>query len=126
MLVGFRGKLAHADSKNPGDSSFGGAYCSHGLAPAAAAVMLHSPPAYPSPGAALSVLYIALGASVLAYICWNRGGGGVGANAAGITVHLLPAFGTVLAILLLGESFAAFHAAGIATILAGVLLATRK
>ena len=96
------------------------------LAPAAAAVMLHSPAAYPGHGAALSVLYIALGASVLAYICWNRGVALVGANAAGFTVHLLPAFGTVLAILLLGESFAAFHAAGIATILAGVLLAARK
>jgi drug/metabolite transporter (DMT)-like permease len=95
------------------------------LAPAAAVVMLHSPPAYPGPGVALSVLYIALGASVLAYICWNRGVAAVGANAAGITVHLLPAFGTVLAILLLGERFAAYHAAGIATILAGVLLATR-
>jgi len=30
----------------------------------------------------------------------------------------------VLAILFLGERFAAFHAAGIATIIAGVLLAT--
>jgi len=48
----------------------------------------------------------------------------VGANAAGFTLHLLPAFGTVLAIVLLGESFGAFHAAGIATILAGVILAT--
>jgi drug/metabolite transporter (DMT)-like permease len=96
------------------------------LAPAAAAVMLHSPPPYPGHGAALSVLYIALGASVLAYICWNRGVAVVGANAAGVTVHLLPAFGTLLAILLLGERFAAFHAAGIATILAGVLLAARK
>jgi drug/metabolite transporter (DMT)-like permease len=50
----------------------------------------------------------------------------VGANAAGFTVHLLPAFGTVLAILLLGKDFRAFHAAGIATIIAGVLLAARK
>jgi drug/metabolite transporter (DMT)-like permease len=96
------------------------------MTPAAAAVMWHSPPAYPGHGSALSVLYIALGASVLAYFCWNRGVGVVGANAAGITVHLLPAFGTVLAILLLGESFAPFHAAGIGTIVAGVLLATRK
>jgi drug/metabolite transporter (DMT)-like permease len=31
----------------------------------------------------------------------------------------------VLAILFLGESFAAFHAVGIVTILAGVLFATR-
>jgi drug/metabolite transporter (DMT)-like permease len=96
------------------------------MAPAAAAVMLHSRPIYPGPGVALSVLYIALGASVLAYICWNRGVAVVGANAAGVTVHLLPAFGTLLAILFLGETFGEFHAVGIATILAGVLLATRK
>jgi drug/metabolite transporter (DMT)-like permease len=49
----------------------------------------------------------------------------VGANAAGFTIHLLPAFGTLLAILFLGESFRPFHALGIATILAGVLVATR-
>ena len=71
------------------------------------------------------MIYMGLGASVLAFICWNRGVAVVGANAAGFTVHLLPAFGTLLAILFLGEVFAGFHAAGIATILAGVLLATR-
>ena len=65
-------------------------------------------------------------ASVLAFIFWNRGVAAVGANAAGFTIHLLPAFGTVLAILFLGETFAGYHAAGIATILAGVILATRK
>jgi drug/metabolite transporter (DMT)-like permease len=50
----------------------------------------------------------------------------VGANAAGFTLHLLPAFGTLLAIALLGETFAAYHAAGIATIVAGVVLATSR
>lgn len=82
--------------------------------------------AMPSAAEAAVVLYIAIGTSVLAYICWNRGVAVVGANAAGFTIHLLPAFGTVLAILFLGERFAAFHAAGIATILAGVLIATRR
>jgi len=77
-----------------------------------------------SPPEALSVLYMGLFASVLAFICWNRGVAVVGANAAGISIHLLPAFGTLLAILLLGETFQGFHAAGIATIIAGVLLAT--
>jgi len=54
----------------------------------------------------------------------DRGVAVVGANAAGFTLPLLPAFGTVLAILLLGESFRGFHGAGFATILAGVILAT--
>jgi drug/metabolite transporter (DMT)-like permease len=78
----------------------------------------------PTAAEALGVLYMGLFASVVAFICWNRGVALAGANAAGFTVHLLPAFGTLLAILFLGETFAGFHAAGIATILAGVLLAT--
>ncbi|HEY6282267.1 MAG TPA: DMT family transporter, partial [Burkholderiales bacterium] len=81
-------------------------------------------PRPPSAAAITAVVYMGVAASVLAFICWNRGVAVVGANAAGFTIHLLPAFGTLLAITLLGESFQAFHAAGIATILAGVLLAT--
>src|SRR6266480_4194577 len=80
----------------------------------------------PSAREAAGVLYIGLAASVAAFICWNRGVAIVGANAAGFTLHLLPAFGTALAMLLLGEAFHAYHAAGFATILAGVVLATRR
>ena len=76
--------------------------------------------------AALAIVYVGVAASVIAFICWNRGVATVGANAAGFTLHLLPAFGTILAIIFLGEQFRGFHAVGIATILAGVLLATWK
>ena len=95
------------------------------LAPLAAGLALQAAPRWPGEAAVLGVLYMGIGASVLAFICWNRGVSVVGANVAGFTVHLLPAFGTVLAILFLGETFAGFHAAGIAIILAGVLFATR-
>ena len=87
--------------------------------------VLQMPAQWPTPAEAGGVIYMGVFASVLAFICWNRGVAAVGANAAGFTIHLLPAFGTVLAILFLGETFAAYHAAGIVTILAGVLLATR-
>jgi drug/metabolite transporter (DMT)-like permease len=82
------------------------------------------PVRWPSETEAAAVLYVAIAASVLAFIFWNRGVAVVGANAAGFTLPLLPAFGTVLAILLLGESFRGFHGSGFATILAGVVLAT--
>jgi len=95
------------------------------LAPGAAFFAVLAPPRWPSTAEMLGLVYMGIFASVLAYICWNRGVAAVGANVAGFTAHLLPAFGTILAIFFLGESFAAFHAAGIATILAGVLLATR-
>ena len=94
------------------------------LAPLLVAGALRAPPAVPTVPQALGVLYMGIAASVLGFMFWNKGVAVVGANAAGFTLHLLPAFGTLLAIALLGESFGAFHAAGIATILAGVALAT--
>ncbi len=95
------------------------------LSPGFVFLALQAPLRWPTQIEALGVLYMGLAASVFAFIYWNRGVAVVGANAAGFTLHLLPAFGTILAILFLGEVFAGFHAAGIATILAGVLLATR-
>jgi len=95
------------------------------LAPAFALEVLRAPPRWPTAPEAAGVLYIGLAASVTAFICWNRGVAIVGANAAGFTLHLLPACGTVLAMLLLGEAFHPYHAVGFATILAGVVLATR-
>jgi drug/metabolite transporter (DMT)-like permease len=95
------------------------------LAPVLAFEVRDAVPRWPAPAEAAGVLYMGIAASVLAFMCWNRGVAVVGANAAGFTLHLLPAFGTLLAILLLGESFGGYHAAGIATIVAGVILATR-
>jgi drug/metabolite transporter (DMT)-like permease len=88
----------------------------------AARTPLHSPTAVQAAG----VLYMGIFASVGAFICWNRGVAIVGANAAGFSLYLLPVFGTLLAIAFLGESFGAYHAAGVATIVAGVIIATRK
>ena len=70
-----------------------------------------------------AILYVALFASVAAYGLWNAGVAALGASRAGVFLHLMPAFGSVLAALLLGESFRAFHVAGVALILAGVTLA---
>jgi len=94
------------------------------LAPLYFASAPRGPLRLPTGAEAGAVLYVAIAASVLAFLCWNRGVAVVGANAAGFTLPLLPVFGTVLAMLFLGESFRAFHGAGFATILAGVVLAT--
>ena len=95
------------------------------LLPAFALEAYYAPPRWPGAAGIAAALYVGLAASVGAFICWNRGVAIVGANAAGFTLHLLPAFGTLLAMVFLGESFHLFHAAGIATILVGVLVATR-
>lgn len=78
----------------------------------------------PGHGAILGLGYVALFASVLAFTCWNRAVAAVGANMAGASLPLMPLFGTVLAIVFLGEQPRAFHAAGIVAILLGVAFAT--
>jgi drug/metabolite transporter (DMT)-like permease len=73
----------------------------------------------------LSVVYVSIFPSLLAYIFYNRGVELIGANRAGVFNHLVPFFGATLAILLLGETPRLYHAAGIALILSGVTLAAR-
>ncbi|MCC7327498.1 MAG: DMT family transporter [Burkholderiales bacterium] len=72
-----------------------------------------------------ALLAVALFSSVLAYLFWNSGVEKLGANVAGLFVHLMPVFGVVLAWAVLGERFAPFHFAGIALILIGIWLTSR-
>jgi len=72
----------------------------------------------------LSVLYVAVFPSVLAYIFWNRAVGSVGATRAGIFMHLMPVFGIILAIIFLGERLSPYHVLGIVMIFSGILLTT--
>jgi drug/metabolite transporter (DMT)-like permease len=94
------------------------------LAPAYAVESVFFAPPRLTGSAVAAVLYVACFASIGAYLCWNRGVELVGPNNAGFTIHLLPAFGTVLAVVALHEDVHPFHAIGIATILFGVWLAT--
>lgn len=71
-----------------------------------------------------SVAYVAIFASVGAYVLWNEGVARVGASRAGPFLHLMPAFGSLLAIAFLGEAFRLYHLAGLALVLAGIFLAT--
>ena len=73
----------------------------------------------------VALVSVALFSSVLAYLMWNRGVELVGANVAGLFVHLMPVFGIVLAWLFLDERLAGFHIAGIALILTGIWVTSR-
>lgn len=78
-----------------------------------------------TPATVGAMLYIGTFPSFIGYIFWNRGVAEVGPNVAGIFVHLMPAFGALLAWLFLGERIQAYHFVGIALILAGIALTTR-
>lgn len=66
------------------------------------------------------ILWLALGPSILAYMCWNAAVARVGPSIAGLTNSLVPVFGTLMSIVFLGERAGVPQAIGIALILAGV------
>ena len=75
------------------------------------------------PGA-LAIVYSAIGSLLLAYAGWSYVVARLGAARAGVTLHLMPAFGVLLSMLFLGEYPHGFHFAGMALILAGVFTAS--
>jgi len=75
---------------------------------------------------ALAVLYSAIGSLLLAYAGWSYVVARLGPARAGVTLHLMPAFGVVLSAFFLNEYPRWFHFAGIALILAGVALSAFK
>jgi drug/metabolite transporter (DMT)-like permease len=78
----------------------------------------------PSAPGLLAIVYLALFPSCLAYLFYNRGVELVGANRAGQFFHLMPVFGSLLAVGLLGEAFELYQAAGILLIALGIFLAS--
>lgn len=75
---------------------------------------------------ALALLYLAIFPSTLAYLFFNRGVELIGANRAAPFFHLIPVFGSALAIVFLGERFESFHLVGYALVLSGVVIAARR
>ena len=64
--------------------------------------------------------------STLAYLFFNRGIALIGPNRAAPFFHLMPVFGSVLAIVLLGEEPRLFHLVGYILVLGGVIIASRQ
>jgi drug/metabolite transporter (DMT)-like permease len=70
--------------------------------------------------------YMLIFPSTLAYLFFNRGLALIGPNRAAPFFHLVPVFGSAMAILLLGEQPRLFHLVGYALVLAGVVIASRR
>ena len=69
--------------------------------------------------------YVVVFPTVVSQIAWARGVELVGSNRAGPFFNLIPIFGAGLAVALLGERFGGYHAAGLALVLGGIMLAER-
>jgi drug/metabolite transporter (DMT)-like permease len=80
--------------------------------------IVNSPPAW------LALVYIAVFPSFIAYLFFNRGIELIGAMLAAQSWHLMPVFGSILAVALLGERFYLYHCVGIVMIAGGIALAS--
>ena len=74
----------------------------------------------------LTLFYVAVFPSTLAYLCFNRGVRLIGANRAAPFFHVVPVFGSIMAMIFLGERPQPFHFIGFALVLSGVFVASRK
>ncbi|NUS20242.1 MAG: DMT family transporter [Mesorhizobium sp.] len=68
-------------------------------------------------------LYTALGASVVSQVLYIKGNELIGANRAGLFINLVPIFGTLLSVLIVGEQFQPYQALALALVLGGIALA---
>jgi drug/metabolite transporter (DMT)-like permease len=76
-----------------------------------------------TPAAFAVLVYVAIFPSLVAYLFFNRGVELIGANRAGPFFHLMPVFGSIIAMVFLGERPQAFHAVGYALIIGGIIVA---
>lgn len=68
-------------------------------------------------------IYTAIFPAIIAQVLWIRGIDMIGANRAGIFINLVPIIGTLLAIIVLGEVFAAYHAIALILVIGGIAMA---
>ena len=79
-----------------------------------------------TPSSFMTVGYITFIASLLAYAAYNKGVSLIGPAKAGISIHLMPGWVALLAVLFLGERLHSYHIIGIACIALGILLNSRQ
>jgi len=72
--------------------------------------------------AIMTVAYLAVFPSLVSYLFFNEAVRKIGANTAGLFSHLVPLFGSIMAIVFLGEPFFRYHAIGAAFTFAGIYL----
>jgi drug/metabolite transporter (DMT)-like permease len=73
----------------------------------------------------VALIYAALLPSLVAQIFYMRGVELIGPGRAGVFVNLVPVFGALLAVVLLGEALALYHVVALALVVIGISIAQR-
>lgn len=74
----------------------------------------------------LAIIYVGTFASIVAFLCWNKGVVAIGANRASIFLNFIPLFATIFAVLFIDESPVIAQFIGGVAIIIGVIIASKK
>ena len=74
----------------------------------------------------LTLTYVVFFPGLLAFFFWIKGISIIGANRAGIFLHLMPIIGAIMAMVIFKEKFMYYHLLGAIFIIAGITLSNKK
>lgn len=78
---------------------------------------------YPDATGWIVVIYAGIFPSLISQILYVRGVELIGANRAGLFINAIPVFGTLLSVLMIGETLQTFHVVALAVVLGGIAIA---
>ena len=74
----------------------------------------------------LTLTYVVFFPGLASFFFWIKGISIIGANRAGVFLHLMPIFGAIMAMLIFNERFMFYHILGAIFIIAGITLSNKK
>ena len=74
----------------------------------------------------LTLFYVVLFPGIFAFLFWIKGIDIIGANRAGVFLHLMPIFGALMAMIIFDEKFMFYHFLGAIFIIAGITLSNKS
>ena len=80
---------------------------------------------WPTAGGLLVLAFVALGPAFVSQLMFMRGVELIGPGRAGVFVNLVPVFGAIMAVVILGEPFAVYHVLALLLVVGGIAIAQR-
>ena len=74
----------------------------------------------------LTLSYVVIFPGLASFFFWIKGISIIGANRAGVFLHLMPIFGAIMAMIIFKEKFMFYHLFGAICIIAGITLSNKK